>query len=95
MRPDASPSRLAGSLFSKPSSASPQSSSTFRENICLPPLRRLKAPVAYLGSGLACLCLVITHAAAEVQNPVVRRGAVSLPLPVPGWGRASLTPILS
>lgn len=95
MRPDASPSRLAGSLFSKPSSTSPQSSSTFRENICLAPLRRLKALVAHLGSRLACLRSVTTHAAAEVQNPVARRGAVSFLLPIPGWGRASLTPILS
>lgn len=95
MRPDASPSRLPGSLFSKPSSASPQSSTTFRENICLAPLRRLEDPTAHLGSGLACLCPVTTRAADEVQNPVVHRGGVSLPLPVPGWARASLTPILS
>lgn len=84
MRPDASPSRLAGSLFSKPSAASPQSSTTFGENICLAPLRRLKDPVAHLGSGLACLCSVTTLAADEVQNPVTCRGAASLLPPVPG-----------
>lgn len=72
MRPDASPSRLAGSLFSKPCSASPRSSATFRD-VCLAPRRRLKDPVAHPGSGLACLCSVTTHAADEVQNPVVCR----------------------
>lgn len=49
-----------------------------------PPLHRLKDPVAHLGSELTCPFSVTTHAAAEVQNPVVRRDAVSLLLPVPG-----------
>lgn len=52
--------------------------------------------MAHLGSRLPCLRSVSTPAAAAVQNhPGVRRGAVSVLLPVPGWGRASLTPILS
>jgi len=94
MRPGASPSGLAGSLFSKPSSTSPQSSSTFREH--LPgPSTQIDRPCGSPGSRLSCLCSVTTRAAAEVQNQVMCRGAVSLLLPVPGWGRASLTPILS